>query len=213
MTVELLNLLSLGSFIVAGVFAVVSVCIFFLNDIPSVYGEVSGKTAKKAIEDIKRNSESGKSAYSSNKKKQRGHSYDNVNPNASNNLQNFRAPSAKTEALDLNQNSAEDESLFVPQAGQTTVLNNEEACEGGQTTVLSQNAPVAGQTTVLSQSAPVAGQTSVLINENADADAGFGITTELLAKPDNTVYCEPVADVPFSIEVEMSYTESSEIIE
>jgi len=53
MTVELLNRLSLFSFIGAGLLFLFAIALFFLLDIPKVFGEVTGRTAKKSIERIK----------------------------------------------------------------------------------------------------------------------------------------------------------------
>lgn len=64
MTVDILRSLSLAAYIAAGVFFLVGVALFFLLDIPRVYGDVSGKTARKAIEAIRqRNEETGNKAY------------------------------------------------------------------------------------------------------------------------------------------------------
>lgn len=57
MTVELLNKLSDSAFILSGVLFLVAVSLFFLLDIPKVAGEVSGKTAKKSIQQIQKHNE------------------------------------------------------------------------------------------------------------------------------------------------------------
>lgn len=58
MTVELLHTLSSVSFIAAAIFFLAGVALFFLLDVPKLYGEVSGRTAKKEIEEIRRHNES-----------------------------------------------------------------------------------------------------------------------------------------------------------
>lgn len=61
MSVELLHTLSLVSYIVAGVLFVAVIAMFFLLDVPKLYGDVSGRTARKAIEAIYQQNESGES--------------------------------------------------------------------------------------------------------------------------------------------------------
>lgn len=64
MSVELLQTLSKVFFAVSGVLLVASVALFFLLEIKKVVGDVSGSTAKKAIEDIRRqNEQTGNKAY------------------------------------------------------------------------------------------------------------------------------------------------------
>ena len=50
MTVELLQIISLVSFIIAGVLLLLGIALFFLLDVPKLYGDISGRTAKKAIQ-------------------------------------------------------------------------------------------------------------------------------------------------------------------
>ena len=57
MTVEMLNTLSFSSFIASGIMFLIAVALFFLLDIPKVVGEVSGKTAKKSIQQIQKHNE------------------------------------------------------------------------------------------------------------------------------------------------------------
>lgn len=64
MSVELLQTLSLVSYIAAAIFLIISVILFFVLDVRKLYGDISGKTAKKAIENIrKQNETSGDKAY------------------------------------------------------------------------------------------------------------------------------------------------------
>lgn len=64
MTVELMQTLSMVSFILAGVLFLVAAALFFLLDIRRVIGDVSGSTARKAIENIRQqNEETGNKAY------------------------------------------------------------------------------------------------------------------------------------------------------
>lgn len=57
MTVEMLNTLSFSAFIASGVMFLIAVALFFLLDIPKVVGEVSGKTARKSIQQIQKHNE------------------------------------------------------------------------------------------------------------------------------------------------------------
>lgn len=64
MTVEFIQTLSLIAYILAGVFLLVGIAQFFLLNIPKLIGDVSGSTARKAIESIRQQNEStGDKAY------------------------------------------------------------------------------------------------------------------------------------------------------
>ena len=63
MSVELLQILSLISYILAGLFLLLAIGLFFYLKVPSLWGEVSGRTARKAIEAMKwKNEEAGPKA-------------------------------------------------------------------------------------------------------------------------------------------------------
>lgn len=59
MTYEMYRSVFLISLIACGVMAVVSVLLFFVLQIPKVVGDLSGSTAKKAIQDIRKQTEGG----------------------------------------------------------------------------------------------------------------------------------------------------------
>ena len=64
MSVELIQTMSLAAFIIAGVLFLSAIALFFLFNIPKVFGEVSGSTARKAIENIRQqNEQTGNKAY------------------------------------------------------------------------------------------------------------------------------------------------------
>lgn len=64
MSIELLQTLAWVAFIASGVFLVIAIVLFFLLDVPKLYGDVSGRTAQKAIEAIReQNEKSGNKAY------------------------------------------------------------------------------------------------------------------------------------------------------
>ena len=54
MTVELLQSISIGCYIASGSLLLISVVLFFWLDIPKLYGEISGKTAQKAIQNMQK---------------------------------------------------------------------------------------------------------------------------------------------------------------
>ena len=57
MSNELLQTISLISYIIAGIFFLIAIALFFLLDIKKVIGEVSGATERKAIESIRQQNE------------------------------------------------------------------------------------------------------------------------------------------------------------
>ena len=65
MSVELLQILSVVAYILAVVMLVLSIILFFVLNIRKVIGNLSGSTAKKAINDIRQKNEmSGRSLTS-----------------------------------------------------------------------------------------------------------------------------------------------------
>lgn len=54
---ETLSMISLISFLAAGAFAVLAVILWFVFRIPTVAGELSGRTAKKSVERMRKNNE------------------------------------------------------------------------------------------------------------------------------------------------------------
>lgn len=173
MTVELLQTLSLVAYIAAGVLFLVAVALFFLLDVPKLYGDVSGRTAKKAIEAIRQQNEStGNKAYKpSAVNAERGKLTDKITQSGRLQSQTAGLPvSVGTEKFAT--------STLAPQSNETTVL------EGAS-----------NETTVLTGTLPAeSGETTLLVNEEFHA--------------------EPVSkDGKFTVDVEMSFTGSSEIIE
>ena len=173
MTVELLQTLSIAAYIAAGVLLLIAVALFFLLDIPKLYGDVSGRTAKKAIEAIRQQNEStGNKAYKpSAVNAERGRLTDKIS--SSGRLQ------SQTDGLPVGVGTEKfDTSTLAPQPNETTVLEQ----PAGETTVL---------TGSLTQDS---GENTLLINESA----------EQIAKQELH---------EFTVDVEMSFTGSSEIIE
>lgn len=187
MSVELLQTLSLALYIVAGVLFLVGIALFFLLDVPKLYGDVSGRTAKKAIEAIRQQNEStGNKAYkpsavNAERNAERGKLTDKITQSGRLQSQTTGLPvSVGTEKLDT--------STLMPQPSETTVL----AEAANETTVLEQ--PV-GETTVLTGTISPAGETTILVSNEESS-------SETVADP-----------AKFTVDVEMFFTGSSEIIE
>lgn len=173
MTVELLQTLSIAAYIAAGVLLLTAIALFFLLDVPKLYGDVSGRTAKKAIEAIRQQNEStGNKAYKpSAVNAERGRLTDKITP--SGRLQ------SQTEGLPVSVGTEKfDTSTLAPQLNETTVLEQP-----------------AGETTVLTADLPQdSGETTLLVNEEIKET-------------------QKATDENFTVDVEMSFTGSSEIIE
>ncbi|MBO4947381.1 MAG: hypothetical protein J6C88_07555 [Lachnospiraceae bacterium] len=54
MSIDVLQACSIGFWVAAGIFFLTAVALFFLMDIPKLYGEISGRTARKVIEQIRK---------------------------------------------------------------------------------------------------------------------------------------------------------------
>lgn len=162
MTVELLQTASLVAFIAAGILFLVAVALFFLLDVPKLYGDISGRTAKKAIEAIRQQNESnGNTAYKpSAVNEERGRLTDKITKSGSLQSQTGGSIGVGTEKFST--------STLFPQSNETTVLET-----------------AANETTVLTGVAPAeSGETTVLVNEaphmpQASADGIFAVDIEL----------------------------------
>lgn len=66
---DILHTVSVISFVGAGVFVVVAIALWFVFKIPSVMGDLSGRTARKSIEKMRQNNEkTGSKSYKASKK-------------------------------------------------------------------------------------------------------------------------------------------------
>lgn len=142
MSVELLETLSLTSYIMAAVLGIVSIILFFLLEIPKLYGDVSGKTARKAIENIRlENTNTGNKAYKPSKVNvERGKLTDKITHSG--------RVVAQNEGVDIHVGTEKfNTSTLNSQANETTLLY-----EGGnETTVLTQELSPTNETTILRQ--------------------------------------------------------------
>lgn len=184
MSVELLQTLSLVSYILAAVLFLVAIALFFLLQVPKLFGDVTGSTARKAIETIRQQNEStGDKAYKpSAVNAARGKLTDKISP--SGRLEQritgmgVAAQTEKFDTTDLN-----------PQSDETTILSS-----GNETTVLSS---ANNETTVLNETTTV-GETTVL---SPQIESGTEVTA---TQPENDAV---------TVDVEMGFTGSSELIE
>lgn len=172
MSVELLNTLSLAAYIAAGVVFLVAVALFFLLNVPKLIGDISGSTAKKAIETIRQQNEnSGDKAYKpSPVNAARGKLTDKISPSG--------GLEQRTTGLSFGAQTEKFETTELLEAAQATLLLS----NGNETTLLSQSDP--GATTLLSDQ-----------------------------KPKDEKEQKPTSPVAVTVDVEMSFTGSSEIIE
>lgn len=174
MSVELIQKMSISAFVIAAVLFAAAIAIFFLFNIPKVFGEVSGLTARKSIENIRQqNEQTGNKAYRpSPVNAERGKITDRITPSgklekkAGND--GISVGTSKLHTSEL-KNASNETTVLESKAAETTVLN-----------------AATGDTTVL--------DTSSHLHEN------------------NQVY-EPPANTDITVEYEIGFTGSSEIIE
>lgn len=136
MSIELLQTLSLASYVLGGVMLLAAIAIFILLDIKKVVGDITGSTARKAIEDIRHQNESSdnKAYKPEHTHNERGKLTDKMTSSGrliSNAMEVSGSPS--TEKFDTEK--------LTSQAGETTVLS----------TTLDYSVQSSGETTVLSQ--------------------------------------------------------------
>lgn len=166
MTVETLHLLSMVAYIAAFVLLVLAVVLFFLLDVPKLYGDISGRTARKAIEAIrKQNEASGNKAYKpSAVNAERGKLTDKITQSGRLQPSTAGLPvSVGTEKLDT--------ATLIPQTGATEQLPTSIP----ETTLLYGQQETAGETEVLVQGNEVQGQTFVL-----DVEISFSASSEII---------------------------------
>lgn len=148
MSYEMYRYIFLGALIACGIFFVIAVVLFFTLKIPKVISDLTGRTARKAIENIRmQNEQSGDKTYQSSAVNlERGKLTDKISQ--SGRLMPRDATPFGTGVITEKISTME---LEQP-VGETDVLDQ----PAGETDIL---APVAGETDVL---APVAGETEVL---------------------------------------------------
>lgn len=193
MSVELLQTISLVSYCLAATLFVLSVALFFLLDVPKLYGDISGKNARKAIESIRQQNEtSGDKAYKpSPVNAKRGKVTEKIS--SSGKLQKHNSGigvNVGTQDLNIDVNA---QIMHNTNSNATTVLNETAA----ETTVLDGNETLesfAAETTVLPQTA---GETTVLNTFETQQESSQNANEK--------------TDV-FTVEVNMGFIGSTEII-
>ena len=147
MSYEMYRYIFLGALIACGVFFAIAVILFFALKIPKVISDLTGRTAKKAIENIRmQNEQSGDKSYQSSAVNlERGKLTDKISPSGRLMTRGATpfgtgAITEKISTMELEQPAGETEVLSPSE--ETTVLGN----SAGETEVL---APAAGETEVL----------------------------------------------------------------
>ena len=197
MTYEVFLYICYGAAALSAVFLILAIVLFFTMKIPSVVGDLTGSTARKAIAQIRSQSEAGgeKNYHPSRVNQERGQITDKIS-RSGNLLRNpsNKLPTHGTSKLNtghLRAQAAADQVAADP--GQTALLDQ------NQTTMLDQ-----GQTTMLDS-----GQTAVL-------DSGQTTMLDQTAMP---VQAAPVPVAPayqpapvFRVDYEITYIHTNEQI-
>ena len=138
MTYDIYRYIFIGGAILAGIMFGLSVLLFFLLKIPHVFGDLTGRNARKAIEDIRNhNVSSGDKVHKTSKvNRERGKITDRIS--ASGNV--IKAPIGDSGGVTMPTEKISTQGL-PPEANETTVLNT-----ANETTVLNDDV---GATTVL----------------------------------------------------------------
>ncbi len=204
MSVELLQTLSFIAYILAGILFLVAVALFFYLKVPALWGEVSGRTARKAIQAMKWK---GEDAFTQPVKRS-----DATAPweKAPLSVAEQKPPLKAAPTAD----AAQQDSLATKEAelGETAVLPTAKA----DTSEPMADASV-GATELLSRFEP--GETAVL---SAAAHSEFVIrSTGELPRADETTLLDrkqrqqqsAASSVFFVMEKELAFTDSTEIIE
>ena len=164
MSYEMYRYIFLGALIACGIFFVVAVILFFTLNIPKVISDLTGRTARKAIENIRmQNEQSGDKTYQSSAVNlERGKLTDKISQSGRlvpRDVTPFGTGviTEKISTMELEQTAGETDVLSQP-TGETDVLT-----------------PIAGETDVL---APVAGETDVLAPAEQSAQV-FAVEYEI----------------------------------
>ncbi len=141
MTYETYHLIFIISAILCGIMVVVSVLLFIALKIPKVIGDLTGSTARKAIEDIRNQNEStGNKTYKSSMvNKERGKLTDKISQsgNLISNASNSLVGAMSTEKIASQQLTSE-ETTVLSVDNETTVLSEDILFASDETTLLSQ---------------------------------------------------------------------------
>lgn len=129
--------------VLCGIMVVTSVLLFILLRIPKVIGDLTGATARKAIEDIRNQNEtSGDKTYKTSLvNKERGKLTDKISPSGSL-MRDPSEPLAGAMATEKigTQNLASNETTLLSEGGNETTLLSDVAPGGNETTLLAEPA-------------------------------------------------------------------------
>lgn len=187
-----------GAAILAVIMLLITIILFFALKIPAVIGDLSGATARKAIENIRNQNEStGEKEHSpSAVNRERGRLTDKISPsgNLLRNSSNKLGGGMRTEKISTQKLSEDSNETTVLYSGgnETTVLG------GNETTILSGN-----ETTVLSDMG--AGETTLL------SDMGVNGETGKLTTVAPVISVAPEVSI-FEIEYEITFIHSQDVI-
>ena len=147
MTYDIYRYIFFGGAGLAGLCLIIAIILFFTLKIPSVIGDLTGVTARKAIENIRnQNENSGDKTYKSSAvNRERGKLTDKITPTGTliKNPTDLMGGAMATTKIGTQQLAAEAQQAYETSllqengSNETTVLNAESA---GETTVLGQNA-------------------------------------------------------------------------
>lgn len=213
MSVELLQTLSLVAFILGGVLFLVAVALFFLFNVPQLYGEVSGATARKAIENIRQQNEvSGNKAYRpSPVNASRGKLTDKITPSGKLEARG-ETPAVSVGTSKLKKNNA------AAEASQTVLLEAD-AADASQTVLLEANNAEASQTVLLSADSAAGATTLLSCVDEAVAAPVAAYSNNDLQNNSDACQAVPADFIPtvsaeaVQVEVDISFVGSNEIIE
>lgn len=141
MSYEIYRYIFIGAAILCGAMIVTSILLFILLKIPKVIGDLTGRTARKAIENIRnQNESSGDKTYrSSLVNQERGKLTDKISPSGRliRNPTDLLGGAMATEKIGTQQ-LVSDETTVLDSGNETTVLTGELDNSGNETTLLSQ---------------------------------------------------------------------------
>lgn len=141
MSYEIYRYIFIGAAILCGAMLITSILLFILLRIPKVIGDLTGRTARKAIENIRnQNESSGDKTYrSSLVNQERGKLTDKISPSGRlmKNPTDMLGGAMATEKIGTQQ-LVSDETVVLDSGNETTLLTGE-LVGGNETTVLSQS--------------------------------------------------------------------------
>ena len=163
MSIELLETLSLVSYVMAAILGVVAIILFFILEIPKLYGDVSGRTARKAIENIRlENTNTGNKAYKPSKvNAERGRLTDKITETGRI-LASTEGIAVHVGTEKFNTNTLNTD-ISNSQINETTVLYE----TGNETTVLMQEDSTSNETAILWQDEQTY-QNSNIVNQQVE---------------------------------------------